>query len=196
MPLSHKCPSTARRSWPYAYKLADDDEFLPHINNINRTVSDSVCNAISVSVVSQLAHELALLAQGKEALELLDSRLSYKPGSVDLHYVRLRILSKTDEWDRRYEDCVRQVVELSPLHFNLLFLDKQLGDRLDATQAFLKRVKKETEQLVKNKSRALVVISRGQADLRLPNAAELGKGSYADLRTTADVLGQELIRYR
>ena len=188
--------TAAALSLKTALKLADDDEFLPHINNINLTISDSVCDAISVSIVSQLAHELALLGQEQGALELLDSRLPDHPESIDLHYVRLRILSKTGEWNSRYEDCVRQIVELSPQHFNLLFLDKQLGDRLDPTKTFLKRVRDETENVLKNKCRALITISKGQADLKRLNVPKSGKGSYADLRSAERGVGKELSRYR
>jgi len=179
-----------------ALKLADDNEFLPHFNNINHTISDSVCDAIYVSIVSQLAHELALLGQEQGALELLDSRLSDHPESVDLHYVRLRILSKTSEWNNRYEDCVRQIVDLSPQHFNLLFLDKQLGDQLDPTRIFLSRVRNEAEIALKNKCRALISISKGKADLQLFNLPETGKGSYVDIRNAASGVGNEMTQYR
>jgi tetratricopeptide (TPR) repeat protein len=188
--------AAAALSLKTALKLADDNEFLPHIKDVNRMISDSACAAIHVSIVSQLAHEMALLKQEQEALDLLDLRIPDHPDSVDLHYVRLRILSKTGQWNDRCGDCVRELVELSPPHFNLLFLDQQLGNQIDQTRAFLNRIRDEAESALKNKSRTLVSISKGKADLRLLNLPESGKGSYVDLRKAISGVGKELARYR
>jgi tetratricopeptide (TPR) repeat protein len=188
--------AAAALSLKTALRLADENEFLPHVNNINHTISDSVCDAISVSIVSQLAHEMALLEQEQGALELLDERLPNHPWSVDLHYVRLRILCKAGEWDSRYEACVRKIVDLSPQHFNLLFLDRQLGTQLQSTRTCLSRFRDEAEKALRDKCRALISISKGRADLKILDLPESGRGSYVEIRNAANGVGKEMAQYR
>jgi len=188
--------AAAALSLKTALRLADDDEFLPHFNNINDTLSESTQDAISVSIVTQLAYELSLLAREPEALELLDRKLIDRPSSVDLHHVRLRILSKTAEWDARHDLCIREIVELSPVHFNILHLDNQLGDRLAATRVVLKRLRSDAEIALKNKSRALIAVSKGHADLSLLNLPTEGKGSYCDLRRATNEMTMKILEYQ
>jgi len=178
-----------------ALKLAEDGDLLPQIMNVNETVVEGMREAVYVSSASQLANELALLSQESTALSLLEDGIEKYPKNTDLHLVRLRTLGKTPVWDDRFGDYVTQLVKLSPRYFNILFLDHQLGRRLNETQEFLKRLKSDTLVALRNKKRTLMVVSTGQAELAIAQTIEQGSGNFEELVATIGGVVQEIRRY-
>jgi tetratricopeptide (TPR) repeat protein len=149
-------------SFRVALKLADDGDLLPNIDNVNDTVDDETHQAVFVSATSQLAQGLAILTKEEQATDLLDKAIERYGAEVDLHIMRIRALSKTPAWSERYRACLSELVHLSPMHFNVVFLDQQLGRHLEQAQIYLKEIRNEAATSFQNKRTALAVVSRGR----------------------------------
>lgn len=146
-----------------ALKLAEDNHLFPSLLNIDGSITTELYERVITSSLAQLSQEFSLTGKINEAINYLDNGVGLFPTNSDLQFQRIRVLSRTNLWERNFEKYISNLVDLSPKHFNILFSDLQLRKKKKEIREVLKSIKTDKQQQLSNKTQALTMLSQGNS---------------------------------
>jgi tetratricopeptide (TPR) repeat protein len=147
-----------------ALKLAEGNHLFPSLQNIDGSITDELYEKVITSSLTQLSQEFAITGQLNHAIKYLSNGVDEFPNNSDLLFQRVRVLSKTNLWERNFEEYISAIVGLSPKHFNILYSDLQLKRKEKQVQTYLKSIKSEKIIQLQNKQQALTTLSEGASE--------------------------------
>lgn len=146
-----------------ALNLSKERNLFPSINNINGYITDEFYEKVVTSTLSQISQEFAFTKQLPQAIHYLSDGIEQFPNNPDLQFQRIRILSKTNLWEKHFEEFISLLVKISPKHFNILYTDLQLRKKKKEIQQHLTKINKDSQKQLQNKKQALMMLSEGKA---------------------------------
>lgn len=182
----------ACKSLKAAIKLAEDGHYAPIFRKDKNMQRTQTVEPNVVPIVGQLAHEMALIHQADGAAQMVHDYCGRYPSNRDLHFLRLRMLSKTNLWEREAADCISGLVTTWPEYFNLVYVDAQLGNKLPDAQQILSGVRQNFQESVSNKEHVLMLLSKGQ--FRKSQMETILNFSFSDLSTMATELDRKIVQ--
>ena len=144
-------------------KLADENYLFPSIQNLDGSITDELYERVITSSITQLSQEFAVIGQLNDAINYLSNGVDLFPNNSDLQFQRIRILSKTNLWEKSFEEYISNLVDLSPKHFNILYSDLQLNRKKKQVQGYLKSISAERRTQLQNKKQALTILTEGNS---------------------------------
>lgn len=158
----------AIKSLRAAVKLSEDGNVLPILRR-KQSRSDPLTRRAVVSSTVQLSHELLVVGDSTQAVNMLQSALQSNPSHPDLQFALIKVLARDDRWASSHAQLISELVLSSPRYFNLLFLGRQFPRerRRDLQQVLMEILKVESRRL-HYKSGYLDMLSHGRSEwLRL-----------------------------
>lgn len=162
----------AIKSFRAAVKLSEDGNVLPILRG-KQSRSEPLTRRAVVSSTVQLAHELLVIGDPTQAVNIIQSALQSNPSHPDLQFALVKALARDDRWASSHAQTITRLVLSSPKYFNLLFLGRQFPRerRRDLQQALIEIQKGESRRL-HYKSGYLDMLSHGRSEwLRLNGGA-------------------------
>jgi tetratricopeptide (TPR) repeat protein len=144
-------------------KLAEERELFPSFQNIDNSIPNNYFENVVTSILTQLTQEFAITDNLNDAMNSLDYGLNILPNNSDLHFQRIRILSKTSLWETNFEEYISELIELSPTHYNILYSDLQLQIKRNEIRKVLRAIRTENEIQLENKFQALTILTNGNS---------------------------------
>lgn len=177
-----------------ALKLAEDNNLFPSLLNIDGSITNELYERVITSSLTQLSQELAITGQLNDAINYLTNGVDLFPNNSDLQFQRIRVLSKTNFWERNFEEYISTLVDLSPKHFNILYSDLQLKKKKKQVQGYLKSIKSEKQIQLQNKKQALTILSEGKSKQleAFNNQSRLDDLSFVNIVNLTDTLTKEM----
>ena len=146
-----------------ALKLGEENHLFPSLLNIDGSITNELYERVITSSLAQLSQEFSLTGKINDAINYLDNGVKLFPENSDLLFQRIRVLSRTNFWERHFESYISNLVDLSPKHFNILFSDLQLHKKKKEIRSVLKTIKADKTQQLENKKQALTMLSQGNS---------------------------------
>lgn len=177
-----------------ALKLAEDNHLFPSLFNLDGSITDEVFERVITSSLAQLSQEFSITGKLNDAVEYLSNGIKMFPNNSDLQFQRVRVLSKTNLWDKNFETYISNLVELSPKHFNILYSDLQLRKKKNQVHSLLKSIKADKQTKLENKKQALTMLSQGSSKqlVIINKQLRLDKLSFVSIVNHTDNLTNEI----
>lgn len=180
-----------------ALKFAEDGDLIPTLLIPDSSQIEEVKQKIITSSLAQISQEFSIIGKIKEAIPFLTNGLEIYPNNTDLHFQRIRTISKTNSWDNYFEEYVSCLIELSPKYYSILYVDQQLKDKRTELRKYLIQLKKEKSIQLQNKVEAFTILSKGNKpnlqdyDIKSP----IEKLSYNSIMNNYSILTNEIKNY-
>ncbi len=147
-----------------ALSFTNNNYLYPYLNLTDNKIAIDEYEKIKVSIISQLSQEYSIINQIDNALSILNNAIIEFPNNTDLHFQRLRTLSKHEQWLKKFEEYIFEILMLSSKYYNLIYLDFQLISKKNDIQRYLKSIFKDKKERLNNLTRVLLALSEGKSE--------------------------------